>query len=496
MRTKRITRIGVLLLLSTGIFMSCGKSKEIENALERSEEILIEESNETDNIGNEVNTSPVKENNVIQEKQEEVIIKDTNKSDQASKDSKGTSAKSVSNTMTEKKETSKEESIYQEEKKIDKSKVNMEEVPIFDIYVDDVKKLEKIEHYKTIEDYYSEKVISVENSLSYYSKQADKTNLKNYKVDHHNVFKYTYDLINGCWSLTKTRDKKFNLYSINDEGNNSKYYINSTKMRRCYLDGGVWKEEYLNTEDCFYRPYEDNSGNIYAECGKQPTWERGATDKVYIKKLNSKGKTLAKVEIKDYFQEGLNYLGFLYIKKDMIALIFEQKVEESKYITQVQFIDISKNKLIMKINLQDKISLRNLKSDGDYFIIGSESNQKVYVFDANTFKLINTIDTTLCKELCSFEFDPYSELYDKFDYMVDINNGKVYFLRHSGIFVTDVRKSEFHMLLDGAQYKDFLNQIFVYSSFLVGKDEDFYILGVGFDEESATDLWHYTLSED
>ncbi len=52
-------------------------------------------------------------------------------------------------------------------------------------------------------------------------------------------------------------------------------------------------------------------------------------------------------------------------------------------------------------------------------------------------------------------------------------------------------ESDFYQLLDGKQYKDFLNQNYIYTSFYVGKDETFYILGVFFDEESATELWQY-----
>jgi hypothetical protein len=49
--------------------------------------------------------------------------------------------------------------------------------------------------------------------------------------------------------------------------------------------------------------------------------------------------------------------------------------------------------------------------------------------------------------------------------------------------------------MDGSQFADFRNQLYKYTSFYVGKDEDFYILGVNVDEESATTLWHYAKAE-
>jgi hypothetical protein len=78
---------------------------------------------------------------------------------------------------------------------------------------------------------------------------------------------------------------------------------------------------------------------------------------------------------------------------------------------------------------------------------------------------------------------------------VDIKNGQLYLLRHSGIYVTDCRKSEFSKLLDGTQFADFRNQLNRYMDFYVGENNDFYLLGVYVDEESATTLWHYTQTD-
>ncbi len=365
-------------------------------------------------------------------------------------------------------------------------------IPIINIQVDDPKAINPLKTDKASPTPI-EKPIFMDNTLSIKCANANTSKLCDYKEKHYNVFNYTYDMVSGCWNFTPSENKGFYLYSMHDEGNDSKYHVGLSKMRRCYLEGGFLKEEYLDTKDVFYEPYEDKDGNIYAECGRDEPWQQISNDKLFIKKMNSKGKTLSKICVGGFDSKQLNYFGFAYIKKDTIALLFHRTAEDAKQITVIQIIDMRYNQLLRIINIYDDI-VRNTKSDDSHFIIPSASYQKVYVFDANTFQLVNTIDTTKCKEICAYELEPYCDndfVYNKLGYDLYLKNDKIYFLRHSGIYYTDLMKSNFYQLLDGNQYKDFLNQNYIYTSFCVGEDEDFYILGVAFDEESATELWQY-----
>lgn len=338
--------------------------------------------------------------------------------------------------------------------------------------------------------------ISIETSLSQSSLQADTTNVGDYEEEKQDVFRYTYDCVNGCWRFTETAQRGFYFYSMHDMSdpeNRSEW----PRMRRCYYSDGGFQTQYLETENWFYAPYEDEEGNIYAECGRYISGGMSEAPDIYISKMDQNGKPLSNLRISDLQTEGLIYLGFAYIKKDIIAIIYNQALENAKQGTQLQIIDLKAKKMTAILHLEDEITLK-VKSDADYFILTSASYQRVYVFDIDTYELKNTVDTTKCKELCVYEWrvnDFESGRYSSLSYNVDIKDGKLYFLRHSGIYVTDCLKSEFSKLLDGLLFTDFINQQYVYTSFFVGKDEDFYLLGVCVDEESATTMWHYTKNE-
>lgn len=338
--------------------------------------------------------------------------------------------------------------------------------------------------------------ISIETSLSQSSLPADIMNVGNYEEEKQDVFRYTYDCVNGCWRFTETAQRGFYFYSVHDMSD-AENRSDWPRMRRCYYSDGSFHTEYLETDDWFYAPYEDEEGNIYAECGKYILGGMSENPDIYISKMDQTGKTLANIRISDLQAEDLTYLGFAYIKKDTVAIIYSQTLENTKQGTQLQIIDLKAKKMTAILHLEDEITLK-VKSDGNYFVLTSASYQKVYVFDINTYELKNTVDTTKCKELCVYEWranDFESGKYSNLSYNVDIKDGKLYFLRHSGIYVTDCLKSEFSKLLDGLSFADFLRQQYVYTSFFVGKDEDFYLLGVYVDEESATKLWHYTKKE-
>jgi hypothetical protein len=376
--------------------------------------------------------------------------------------------------------------------------INKENVPEYYINVDEAKPVEALNldlSSKWIP-VSQDNPVSVETTLSENSPQANIMSINNYEEEKFDVFRYTYDCVNGCWRFTEAAQRGFYFYSMHDMSdpeNRSDW----PRMRRCYYSDGSFQTEYLDTEDWFYAPYEDKEGNIYAECGRYISGGMSENPDIYISKMDQNGKTISKIRISELQTDGLTYLGFACIKKDIIAIIFNQTMENTKQGTQLQLIDLKNQKMTAILHLGDEISLK-VKSDGDYFILTSASFQKVYVFDADTYELKNTVDTTKCKELCVYEWrvnDFESGRYSNLSYNVDIKDGKLYFLRHSGVYVTDCLKSEFYMLLDGSLFTDFMNQLYVYTSFFVGKDEDFYLLGVGVDEESATTMWHYTIKD-
>lgn len=367
--------------------------------------------------------------------------------------------------------------------------ISKDKVSVDNISVKDTKPVEALDSTMSTEwmELSENNPISIETSISQSSNPADLTKMQHYWEAKYKISNYTYDLFNGCWRFTETAGNNFYYYSMLDEFTIN-YSPNAPIMKRFYLSDGVFYMEHVDSEEMFYDPYEDEEGNIYAIFG-----DYMARKYTYISKMDSHGKTLAKIRISDLLGDGLTFEGFSLIKQDIIAVLFTGN-KNNKRITQLQVIDMRKEKMLKIINLEDGSS-RFIKSDGEHFILCSSSFQKVYVFDTDSYKLVNTVDTTKCKELGEYEWMTNGwerGRYSNLSYDVDIKDGKIYFLRHSGIYVTDCMKSEFYKILDGSRYADFKNQLYKYTSFFVGENEEFYILGVYDDAESATFMWHYT----
>lgn len=334
--------------------------------------------------------------------------------------------------------------------------------------------------------------ISIETTLSINSEKAKADDIQEYEEEIIPVFEYTYDCVDGCWKFTKSAKNNFYFYKMNDACYPADD-TNTPKMIRSYQSGDTFVEEHLNTEDWFYAPYEDYKGNIYAECGRYIAGGVKDNPCLSIYQMNSAGKTLRKVNVADIVDKDTQYKGFALIKENIIAVLTEH-TQGTKVKSQLKIIDINMKKLLAVINLNDQITME-IKSDGDYFALISSSYQSVYVFDANTFQLLNTVDTTKCKELCDYEWDVNdgeNGKYNNLTFKLDIKDGKIYFLRNSGVYRMECLGTEITKLLDGMEYSSF-NKQFIYTSFFVGENDDFYILGVCVDEESATTMWHYTL---
>ena len=336
--------------------------------------------------------------------------------------------------------------------------------------------------------------VSIETTLSINSEEAKADNIQEYEEETFPVFKYTYDCVDGCWEFTKSARNNFYFYIMNDECFLSDD-TNTPKMIRSYLSGDTFVKEYLKTDDWFYAPYEDYKGNIYAECGRYIAGGYNENPRISIYQMNSAGITLRKVAVADIVDKEMQYKGFAMIKKNIIAVLAEH-TQDTRVESQIKIIDINLKKVLAVINLNDQVTM-NIKSDGDYFTAISSSYQSVYVFDANTFQLLNTVDTTKCKELCVYEWqvnDWENGNYANLTFELDIKDGKIYFLRHSGIYKMDCLGTEVTKVMDVAGYTSFQNQLNKFTSFFVGENDDFYILGVFVDEESATTMWHYTKS--
>jgi hypothetical protein len=455
------------------------------------EEGAVKEDNQEEGSKEDQTSSLQDENKINDDKNETTEI---NNSPEA-EDNTGVNDSEVNDNIEE--EVSPEADFNQDEN-ITFMSVNKENVPINDINVDAFKTVEALDTTMTTNriPVSPDNPLAIETTVSEYSMPADSSNIYNYREEKFNVFNNTYDCVDGCWKFTGTEQRGFYFYSINDD-----YFFKNDptlpKMKRCFLINNNFYMEYLDTEDRFYAPYEDEEGNIYAECGKYTAGGYSENPDLYISKMDQDGRTLAKIHINDLHDKGLNYAGFTFIKKDIIAVIFKSSMDNSELATQLQIIDVKNEKMINIINLEDEVSL-NIKSDGDYFVLISNSYQRVYVFDADTYELVNTVDTTKCKELCVYEWkvnDWDVGGYSNLSYELDIKDGQLYFLRHSGIYVTDCMKSAFYKQLDGSLFADFRNQLNKYTSFYVGKDNDFFILGVNVDEESATTMWHYTKTD-
>ncbi len=340
-----------------------------------------------------------------------------------------------------------------------------------------------------------------DSELSLNSPLADTSLLYDYKETLLSVYKYTDGNSGGNWQLTKSFGKDFYIYTGN--GNTIRYTEEDPiieglpLMRRSYLKGNKLIEEFLYTEYWFQNPYEDESGNIYAEVGRTSPlfpYSQISIDKLFIVKMNSKGSIINKICVGDYESDDLEYDGFYYLRKDTIALIFEKTSSKSWEYAQIIIIDLNKNEVNATIKITDKfVGEPFIKSDGNHFILSSRSFEKVFVYDTHSYELVNTIDTTKCKELSAYELDTDTSAdgYTRISYSTDIRDGKVYFLRHSGIYVTDYMKSEFYKLVDGSNYDGLRNQNNTYTSFSVGSNEEFYILGTDYNAESATHLWCY-----
>jgi len=203
--------------------------------------------------------------------------------------------------------------------------------------------------------------------------------------------------------------------------------------------------------------------------------------------------TLRKISVDDIIGSNAEYKGFALIKDNVIAILSVCEGHNTKE-SRIQIIDMEKNKLLAEIIISEEV-LKNIKSDGEYFTIISSSYQNVYVIDAKTYQLVNMIDITKCIELCVYEWkvnDWENGKYNNLSFELDIKNGIIYFLRHSGIYRINCLETEITKVFDGASYQSFYDQLNKFTSFLVGDNEDFYILSVYVDEEAATTMWHYT----
>lgn len=337
--------------------------------------------------------------------------------------------------------------------------------------------------------------ISIDSELSVNSPLADTSLTHNYKELYLPVYKYTGDYYGGCWNFTKSYKRDFNLYTNYFTGS----LVDDTEyvgyMRRSYLDGNnTFQEEKLGYTSVFFSPYEDEEGNIYAEVGKTSRYSKISNDKLFISKMNTKGNTISKICVGDYDEEDLVYQKYIVVKKNVVALFFDKYKNNKWQSSEIKFIDMEDNVIKKVLTFENEVSYLSPKSDGNYYIITADSFHEVYVYDTNTYELVNTIDTTKCKELTAYELNYHmtGKPYDSYTYDTDIRDGKVYFLRHSGIYVTDCLKSEFYQLLDGTKYETFSNMINQFTSFLVGSKGDFYIMSIPYNAESPVDFWHYT----
>ncbi|MFT4146904.1 MAG: hypothetical protein QM644_20885 [Mobilitalea sp.] len=340
--------------------------------------------------------------------------------------------------------------------------------------------------------------ISIDSELSVNSPLADTSLTHTYKESYLKVYKYTEDIAGVTWDFTKSYEREFNLYTnfftgTTDDLVNGTKYIGA--MRRSYLDNNkTFKEELLGYKQKFYSPYEDEDGNIYAEIGKTSLYSKISNDKLFIVKMNTKGNIISRICVGDYDEDDLVYQNYILVKKNTLALFFDKYENKTWKHSEIKFINIDDNVINKVITFETEVSYLTPKSDGNYYIITADSFHEVFVYDVNTYELVNTIDTTKCKELTTYELNYHmtGQPYDSYTYDTDIRDGKVYFLRHSGIYVTDCLKSEFYQLLDGSKYEAFSNMINQFTSFLVGSNGDFYLMSIYYNAESPVDFWHYT----
>ncbi len=337
--------------------------------------------------------------------------------------------------------------------------------------------------------------ISIDSELSVNSPLADTSLTHNYKESFLKVYKYTQDYYGGCWDFTKSYKNDFNLYTNYFTGS----LVDDTEyvgyMRRSYLDSNnTFKEEMLGYTSVFFSPYEDEDGNIYAEVGKTSLYSKITNDKLFISKMNTKGNIISKICVGDYDEDDLVYQNYILVKKNTVALFFDKYKDGKWQSSEIKFINMEDSEINKVLTFKNRVSYLSPKSDGNYYIITADSFNEVYVYDTNTYELVNTIDTTKCKELTTYELNYHmtGQPYDSYTYDTDIRDGKVYFLRHSGIYVTDCLKSEFYQLLDGTKYETFSNMINQFTSLLVGSKGDFYIMSISYNAESPVDFWHYT----
>ena len=340
--------------------------------------------------------------------------------------------------------------------------------------------------------------ISIDSESSVNSPLADTSLSYNYKESYLSVYKYTEDIAGVTWDFTKSYDRDFSLYTNYFTGTTDDL-VNGTKyvgiMRRSYLDSNnTFKEELLGYNQKFYSPFEDEDGKIYAEIGRTSLYSNISNDKLFIAKMNTKGNIISKICVGDYDEDDLVYQNYILVKKNVVALFFDKHKNNKWQYSEVKFINIEDNEINKAITFENKVSYLSPKSDGNYYIITANTFNEVYVYDVNTYELVNTIDTTKCKELTNYELNYHmtGQPYNSYTYDTDIRDGKVYFLRHSGIYVTDCLKSEFYQLLDGTKYEAFRNMINQFTSFLVGSKGDFYIMSIYYNAESPVDFWHYT----
>lgn len=488
-------------------------TSKVENGAMQITQGLLEDTSEeevnkgeNEEVSKEINKeAPIIENNT------EVATNDEDNTTDSEKKVPG-SNKGIANSSSEKPNQSDiEESI--EEKTDEKTdddgqkQAKITEMPEISIKEENAIQITvEVPEYKTVEAYdptlypgwvlvSQDNPLSIETTLSINSEKAKADDIQDYTEETFPVFQYTYDCVDGCWKFTKSAQRNFYFYIMNDDYTQSNDK-ETPKMIRSYLSDGTFVKEYLNTDDWFYAPYEDDKGNIYAECGRYIAGGHKENPSISIYQMNSGGKTLRKVDVADILDKDTQYKGFSMIKKNIIAVLTEQTLDDGVE-SQLKIIDISKKEILAVIHLNDQVMM-NIKSDGDYFALISSSYQSVYVFDANTYQIMNTIDTTKCKELCVYEWkvnDWENGKYANLSYELDIKDGTIYFLRHSGIYKVDCLGTEFTKVMDGSGYVSFNNQLNKFLSFFVGENDDFYILGVYVDEESATTMWHYTKTQ-
>lgn len=266
---------------------------------------------------------------------------------------------------------------------------------------------------------------------------------------------------------------------------------------------------------------EDYSSNIYTWRENEEVWEKKrneASIKVSEKQIKSlsyneeskkyiglegknliyfdkEGNLLHRIDIKNGKKEA--ELAFLkWVKKDQVLyqVSWGRYLEGKNYKAKRKTVlyDLTKKKEIRTYDLKD--SFENIECiAGDKMYVTTE-DQKLLVINLSSGKAEKTINfkgVKLVSNLFEKNVDSAEWISMRACYEFDVYKGRIFLLSKWGLYVWDEEKKLWELWMNGNQMPGLSFGRMYPTCFRMVSEDEFYVFAVNYDDEGATDFFHY-----